>query len=239
MPTPSPPPQEPHVLQNRHTEPFIFWEKYSPPKFRMASVCPRSYSCVIHTRMPGTMQLKHVLHWCPCQWAGGHFKLEHRWEVPPIYRAEHISLITTKSANVTLLCTRSALTDAWKAAVASKAANSRSASRFDLANQRLWARFTYMKLTAQNAARWRCVGAVAVCLKWTSYLLRLQLIWQSAHGTAYKPHFVKEAGLEQRSWNMCLVHCISSLREKCVQCRTKCVCIPAVMAIAVWIKCEM
>ena len=33
----------------------------------------------------------------------------------------------------------------------------------------------------------------------------------SANGTSYELHFVKEADLKQRSYNRCLVHCISSL----------------------------
>ena len=74
-----------------------------------------------------------------------------------------------------------------------------------------WARFAYMKLATKNSA-WRgCVSAVAVCLKLTSYLQRLQLITQSANGAAYKPLFEIEADLKQSRKNTCLVHCISSL----------------------------
>ena len=52
-----------------------------------------------------------------------------------------------------------------------------------------------------------------------SYLWRQQLITQSADGTAYKPHFVKEADLKKRSWNTCLVHWMSSLGVAYSLCR--------------------
>ena len=43
---------------------------------------------------------------------------------------------------------------------------------------------------------------VTVCLKLTPYLRRLQLIMQSANGTAYEPHFAKEADIKEHSLNM-------------------------------------
>ena len=56
-----------------------------------------------------------------------------------------------------------------------------------------------MKLAALNAA-WRgYVGAVTVWLKLTSYSRRLQLIVQSANGTAEEPYFAKEAELKKHS----------------------------------------
>ena len=56
-----------------------------------------------------------------------------------------------------------------------------------------------MKLAEQNAAWQESVGVVAVCLKlFTKTTLRPQLIMESANGTAYELHFVKEADFKQR-----------------------------------------